>query len=65
MASEDNLFLQHSGFDWDAIEKVREHNGQGKKIHGGSTISQQTAKNVFTFGTRTFIANPLPYELRG
>ncbi len=55
MASEDNLFLQHHGFDWKSIEKARKHNEKGKKIHGGSTISQQTAKNAFTFGSRTYI----------
>lgn len=55
VASEDNLFLQHHGFDWKSIEMARKHNAKGKKIHGGSTISQQTAKNVFTFGSRTYI----------
>lgn len=54
VASEDNLFMMHSGFDWDAIEMARKYNDKGKKVRGGSTISQQTAKNVFTFGHRTY-----------
>lgn len=55
VASEDNLFLQHNGFDWAAIERAKKHNAKGKKIQGGSTISQQTAKNVFTFASRTYL----------
>ena len=46
MASEDQRFLTHHGFDFDAIQKAAESNKDGKKIRGGSTISQQTAKNV-------------------
>ena len=49
IASEDNLFKEHHGFDMDAIEKAREYNlkKEGKKLRGASTISQQTAKNLF------------------
>ena len=49
IASEDAKFCEHGGIDWDAIEKAREYNKKhdGKKRRGGSTISQQTAKNVF------------------
>lgn len=49
IASEDAKFCEHNGIDWDAIEKAREYNKkhEGKKRRGGSTISQQTAKNVF------------------
>jgi monofunctional biosynthetic peptidoglycan transglycosylase len=49
IASEDAKFCEHGGIDWDAIEKAREYNKkhEGKKRRGGSTISQQTAKNVF------------------
>ena len=49
VASEDNLFMEHSGFDFESIEKAKEFNAkkQGKKMRGASTISQQTAKNVF------------------
>ena len=47
MASEDQNFLNHSGFDWEAIQKVIEERTEGKRMRGGSTIRQQTAKNVF------------------
>lgn len=55
IASEDNRFAEHHGFDWNELEKMKkEHEDKGKKIRGCSTISQQTAKNVFTFGTHSF-----------
>lgn len=47
IAAEDGKFCQHNGFDTEAIEKALERNRQGGKMRGGSTISQQTAKNVF------------------
>lgn len=47
IASEDQRFLQHHGFDFDAIEKAAARNKKGGKVYGASTISQQTAKNVF------------------
>ncbi len=47
IASEDGKFCTHNGFDTEAIEKAIERNAQGGRIRGGSTISQQTAKNVF------------------
>ena len=47
IASEDGKFCQHSGFDKEAIEKAIKRNARGGRIRGGSTISQQTAKNVF------------------
>lgn len=47
IAAEDGKFCLHEGFDRDAIEKAIESNRQGGRIRGGSTISQQTAKNVF------------------
>lgn len=47
VASEDNLFMEHSGFDFDQIEKAQEEAKKGKRRRGASTISQQTAKNVF------------------
>jgi monofunctional glycosyltransferase len=47
IAAEDGKFCQHSGFDTEAIEKAIERNKSGKRMRGGSTISQQTAKNVF------------------
>ena len=59
MASEDNLFLEHHGFDWKAIDKVIEMNKRSRKLRGASTISQQTAKNVFLFPSRTWIRKGL------
>ena len=57
VASEDNLFLTHHGFDFAAMEKAMQYNSKknGKKIKGGSTISQQTAKNVFLWPGRSYI----------
>ena len=51
MACEDQNFLIHNGFDWEAIKQVMEEREEGKRFRGGSTISQQTAKNVFLFPT--------------
>ncbi len=47
IAAEDSKFCAHNGFDTEAIEKAIENNAKGGRIRGGSTISQQTAKNVF------------------
>ena len=47
IAGEDGKFCTHDGFDREAIEKAIERNSRGGRIRGGSTISQQTAKNVF------------------
>ena len=47
IAAEDGKFCSHNGFDREAIEQAMELNAQGKRLRGGSTISQQTAKNVF------------------
>jgi len=47
IAAEDGKFCSHDGFDYQAIEKAMERNARGGRIRGGSTISQQTAKNVF------------------
>jgi monofunctional biosynthetic peptidoglycan transglycosylase len=47
IAAEDGKFCSHKGFDYEAIEKAIERNAQGGRIRGGSTISQQTAKNLF------------------
>jgi len=47
IAGEDSKFCTHHGFDWGAIAGAAMHNSEGKRIRGGSTISQQTAKNVF------------------
>jgi monofunctional biosynthetic peptidoglycan transglycosylase len=47
IGAEDGKFCEHDGFDRDAIEEAIERNARGGRIRGGSTISQQTAKNVF------------------
>ena len=54
VASEDQRFYQHNGFDWEEIGNAIEERKSGKRKRGGSTISQQTAKNVFTFCTATW-----------
>lgn len=60
VTSEDNLFLEHSGFDLDAIHKAMENNKKkNKRIRGGSTISQQTAKNVFLWTHRSWVRKGL------
>ena len=54
IAAEDAKFLDHEGFDWEAIQKAYEKNViKGKVVAGGSTISQQLAKNLFLSGKRT------------
>ena len=56
IASEDQLFFKHNGFDYKAIEKAMKKNDKkGKVVRGGSTISQQTAKNVFLWQGRSWI----------
>lgn len=55
MAGEDQNFMNHSGFDFKAMKKAFEFNKKGKRIRGGSTISQQTAKNVFLWPGRSYI----------
>lgn len=55
IASEDNLFDKHSGFDWKAIKQARKEYESGKRRRGGSTISQQTAKNVFLLPHRSMV----------
>jgi monofunctional biosynthetic peptidoglycan transglycosylase len=47
IAAEDDKFCSHHGFDWDAIQDAAKRNASGGRIRGGSTISQQTAKNAF------------------
>lgn len=55
IVSEDQKFIEHFGFDFEAIEKAFEGNKKGRKIKGGSTITQQTAKNVFLWPQRSYI----------
>ncbi|MGH8631003.1 MAG: monofunctional biosynthetic peptidoglycan transglycosylase [Burkholderiales bacterium] len=54
IAAEDAKFLDHDGFDWEAIQEAAQKNlRKGKVVAGGSTISQQLAKNLFLSGSRT------------
>jgi monofunctional biosynthetic peptidoglycan transglycosylase len=54
ISAEDGKFLDHEGFDWEAIQKAHEKNQKrGKVVAGGSTISQQLAKNLFLSGERS------------
>ena len=55
MASEDTRFLSHNGFDWVEIENAVDAHKKGKKLRGASTISQQTAKNVFLLPGRSWV----------
>lgn len=59
IASEDGTFLSHSGFDFSAMQKAFKNNSRGRKIKGGSTISQQTAKNVFLWQGRSYLRKGL------
>ena len=59
ICSEDQNFLTHHGFDVEAIKKAMEHNQKKRKIKGASTISQQTAKNVFLWPQRSWIRKGL------
>jgi monofunctional biosynthetic peptidoglycan transglycosylase len=54
IASEDQLFPDHDGFDFKSIEKAMKHNQKSKSLHGASTISQQVAKNVFLWQGRSW-----------
>ena len=55
VCSEDQNYLKHFGFDWGAIQKAMKENEQGKHMRGASTITQQTAKNVFLWQGRSYI----------
>lgn len=59
ICSEDQKFPDHHGFDVEAIEKALEHNKKSKRKRGASTISQQTAKNVFLWEGRTWLRKGL------
>ena len=59
IASEDGLFLKHNGFDFKALQKAYKNNERGRRIKGGSTISQQTAKNVFLWPGRSYVRKGL------
>jgi monofunctional glycosyltransferase len=60
MAAEDQLFPDHGGFDWKSIEKALEYNKRKpNRVRGASTISQQTAKNVFLWQGRSWVRKGL------
>lgn len=60
IASEDQAFPDHNGFDWKSIEKAMEHNkAKPKRVRGASTISQQVAKNVFLWQGRSWVRKGL------
>lgn len=59
VAAEDQKFLDHNGFDIDAMKKAWENNKKGKRIKGASTITQQTVKNVFLWPSRSYIRKGL------
>jgi len=59
VASEDSGFCRHHGFDVAAIRKALEHNANSTRLRGGSTISQQTAKNVFLWPRRDYVRKGL------
>jgi monofunctional biosynthetic peptidoglycan transglycosylase len=59
IAAEDGKFCTHHGFDVDAIAKAAIHNASGGRVRGGSTISQQTAKNVFLWQGGGFVRKGL------
>lgn len=54
IAAEDQNFEEHFGFDWQAIEKAMAHNEHSRRKRGASTLSQQTAKNLFLWESRTW-----------
>jgi monofunctional biosynthetic peptidoglycan transglycosylase len=54
LAAEDQNFEDHFGFDWQAIEKAIAHNEHSRKKRGASTVSQQTAKNLFLWDSRSW-----------
>lgn len=55
IASEDQKFIEHWGFDFDQINKAVDENSRGKRFRGASTITQQTAKNLFLWGEKDYI----------
>jgi monofunctional biosynthetic peptidoglycan transglycosylase len=59
IAAEDQNFAEHFGFDWKAIEKAMEHNERSRRKRGASTVSQQTAKNVFLWSHRSWVRKGL------
>lgn len=59
VAAEDAHFIEHNGFDWEQIGKAYDESQNGKRLRGASTISQQTAKNVFLWPGRSWLRKGL------
>ena len=59
VCSEDQNYLKHFGVDWGALQKAMKENEKGKRVRGGSTITQQTAKNVFLWQGRSYLRKGL------
>ena len=55
IVAEDTYFAFHSGFDWDSLRAAREYNKTAARKRGGSTISQQVAKNLFLWGRQSYL----------
>lgn len=65
IAAEDARFCEHGGFDWEAIGKAWKRNQTARRIRGGSTISNQTAKNVFLWPARSYLRKGLEFYFTG
>lgn len=59
VAAEDQKFPEHWGFDFEAIDKALDHNKRSRRVRGASTISQQTAKNLFLWSGRSYVRKGL------
>lgn len=59
IASEDQTFAEHFGFDLEMIRKAVDHNAKGRRIRGASTITQQVAKNLFLWSGRSYLRKGL------
>lgn len=55
IAAEDQTFPDHNGFDWASIQKAVTHNEKSRRKRGASTVSQQTAKNLFLWSSRSWV----------
>lgn len=63
VAAEDNLFCEHGGFDWGSLEQAAKAYAAGERAGGGSTISMQTAKNLFLWPSRSIVRKGLEVPL--
>jgi monofunctional biosynthetic peptidoglycan transglycosylase len=63
IAAEDAKFCSHRGIDWDALQEAIEEAQDGEAGRGGSTITQQTAKNLFLWSGRSFVRKALEFPL--